>query len=110
MLGYTDASGNFVPANNTNGSGTGVGGGISNSGGACDTTGAGSTLPQMNDQDKANLFNPYKQNTAMDLLNKLMGCDEFFYHIHKSGNICKLRKENSLEWLFFSEPKMVANE
>ena len=25
----------------------------------------------MNDQDKANLFNPYKQNTAMDLLNKL---------------------------------------
>ena len=81
LTGYTDASGNFVPANNTNGSGTGVGGGISNSGGACDTTGAGSTLPQMNDQDKANLFNPYKQNTAMDLLNKLSAdAEQVFGH------------------------------
>jgi hypothetical protein len=81
LTGYTDASGNFVPANNTNGSGTGVGGGISNSGGACDTTGSGSTLPQMNDQDKANLFNPYKQNTAMDLLNKLSAdAEQVFGH------------------------------
>jgi len=81
LTGYTDASGNFIPANNTNGSGTGVGGGISNSGGACDTTGAGSTLPQMNDQDKANLFNPYKQNTAMDLLNKLSSdAEQVFGH------------------------------
>ena len=81
LTGYTDASGNFVPANNTNGSGNGVGGGISNSGGACDTTGAGSTLPQMNDQDKANLFNPYKQNTAMDLLNKLSAdAEQVFGH------------------------------
>lgn len=81
LTGYTDASGNFVPADNTNGSGTGAGGGISNSGGACDTTGAGSTLPQMNDQDKANLFNPYKQNTAMDLLNKLSAdAEQVFGH------------------------------
>ena len=81
LTGYTDASGNFIPANNTNGSGNGVGGGISNSGGACDTTGAGSTLPQMNDQDKANLFNPYKQNTAMDLLNKLSAdAEQVFGH------------------------------
>lgn len=81
LTGYTDANGNFIPANNTNGSGTGVGGGISNSGGACDTTGAGSTLPQMNDQDKANLFNPYKQNTAMDLLNKLSAdAEQVFGH------------------------------
>jgi len=81
LTGYTDAKGNFIPANNTNGSGTGVGGGISNSGGACDTTGAGSTLPQMNDQDKANLFNPYKQNTAMDLLNKLSAdAEQVFGH------------------------------
>jgi len=76
LVGYVDPSGNFIPADNTNGSGTGVGGGISNSSGACDTTGNGSTLPQLNSQDKANLFNPYKQNTAMDLLNKLSADSE----------------------------------
>ena len=81
LTGYTDASGNFIPADNTNGSGTGVGGGISGSGGACDTTGSGSTLPQMTSQDKANLFNPYKQNTAMDLLNKLSAdAEQVFGH------------------------------
>jgi hypothetical protein len=81
LVGYVDASGNFVPADNTNGSGTGVGGGVSNSGGSCDTTGSGSTLPQLNSQDKANLFNPYKQNTAMDLLNKLSAdAEQMFGH------------------------------
>jgi hypothetical protein len=81
LTGYTDASGNFIPADNTNGSGTGVGGGISGSGGACDTTGSGSTLPQMTSQDKANLFNPYQQNTAMDLLNKLSAdAEQVFGH------------------------------
>jgi hypothetical protein len=81
LTGYTDASGNFVPADNTNGSGTGAGGGISGSGGACDTTGSGSTLPQMTSQDKANLFNPYQQNTAMDLLNKLSAdAEQVFGH------------------------------
>jgi hypothetical protein len=81
LTGYTDASGNFIPADNTNGSGTSVGGGISNSGGSCDTTGSGSTLPQMTSQDKANLFNPYKQNTAMDLLNKLSSdAEQVFGH------------------------------
>ncbi len=81
LTGYIDSSGNFVPADNTNGSGTGVGGGIASSGGACDTTGSGSTLPQLNSQDKANLFNPYKQNTAMDLLNKLSAdAEQVFGH------------------------------
>jgi len=81
LTGYIDASGNYVPADNTNGSGTGNNGGISNSGGACDTTGSGSTLPQMSSQDKANLFNPYKQNTAMDLLNKLSAdAEQVFGH------------------------------
>jgi hypothetical protein len=81
LVGYVDPSGNFVPADNTNGSGTGAGGGISGSGGACDTTGVGSTLPQLNSQDKANLFNPYKQNTAMDLLNKLSAdAEQMFGH------------------------------
>ena len=81
LVGYVDASGNFVAADNTNGSGTGASGGIGNSGGACDTTGSGSTLPQLNSQDKANLYNPYKQNTAMDLLNKLSSdAEQMFGH------------------------------
>jgi len=81
LVGYVDPSGNFVPADNTNGSGTGAGGGISGSGGSCDTTGNGSTLPELNSQDKANLFNPYKQNTAMDLLNKLSAdAEQMFGH------------------------------
>ena len=83
LVGYVDPSGNFVPADNTNGGGgaNGAGGGISGSGGACDTTGSGSTLPELNSQDKANLFNPYKQNTAMDLLNKLSAdAEQMFGH------------------------------
>lgn len=82
LVGYVDPSGNFVPADNTNGGGAnGAGGGISGSGGACDTTGNNSTLPQLSSQDKANLFNPYKQNTAMDLLNKLSAdAEQMFGH------------------------------
>jgi hypothetical protein len=82
LVGYVDPSGNFVPADNTNGGGVnGTGGGISGSGGACDTTGNNSTLPQLSSQDKANLFNPYKQNTAMDLLNKLSAdAEQVFGH------------------------------
>lgn len=81
LVGYVDPSGNFIPADNTNGAGTGAGGGISGSGGSCDTTGNGSTLPELNSQDKANLFNPYKQNTAMDLLNKLSAdAEQMFGH------------------------------
>ena len=82
LVGYVDPNGNFVPADNTNGAGAnGAGGGISGSGGACDTTGNNSTLPQLSSQDKANLFNPYKQNTAMDLLNKLSAdAEQMFGH------------------------------
>jgi len=82
LVGYVDSSGNFVPADNTNGGGVnGTGGGVSGSGGACDTTGNNSTLPQLSSQDKANLFNPYKQNTAMDLLNKLSAdAEQVFGH------------------------------
>ena len=47
LTGYTDANGNFVHADNTNGTG-----GISNSGGSCDTTGVGSTLPDPVIQDE----------------------------------------------------------
>ncbi len=74
ITGYFDANGNYIAPNNTDGSGTSVGGGLSSTsntgtGGACNTTGSG--LPELSSQDKANLFNPYQQNTAMDLLNKL---------------------------------------
>ena len=59
MLGYTDANGNFIPASNT----TGV------NGQGCSTD--GSVLPQLSSDDKANLYNPYQQNSAMNLLQKL---------------------------------------
>ena len=61
MLGYTDANGNFVP--NT------VAGGGAVSGAGCATDGSG--LPQLTSDDKANLYNPYQQNSAMNLLTKL---------------------------------------
>ena len=61
MLGYTDANGNFVPN-------TGSGGGAV-SGAGCATDGSG--LPQLTSDDKANLYNPYQQNSAMNLLTKL---------------------------------------
>ena len=61
MLGYTDASGNFV-ANTSSG-----GGAVSGAGCATDGTG----LPQLSSDDKAKLYNPYQQNAAMNLLTKL---------------------------------------
>ena len=63
LLGYTDANGVFTPASNQNG-----GGGISGSGGSCDTS---SIFSPMTSDDKANLYNPYQQNTAVNLLSKL---------------------------------------
>lgn len=64
MVGYTDANGNWVAGNGTN-SGS-IGSGIG--GNSCATD---SGLPKMSNDEKANLYNPYQQNTAMDLLNKL---------------------------------------
>jgi hypothetical protein len=61
MLGYTDANGNFVP--NTSAGGGAV------SGAGCATDGTG--LPQLTSEDKAQLYNPYQQNSAMNLLTKL---------------------------------------
>jgi hypothetical protein len=40
-------------------------------GAACATDGDGSVLPKMTNDEKASLYNPYQQNTAMTLLNKL---------------------------------------
>jgi|688.fasta_scaffold141562_2 hypothetical protein len=60
VSGYYDTNGTFIP----NTSSTGV----SNSGGQCDTTNA---LYGLTSEDKSQLYNPYQQNTAINLLNKL---------------------------------------
>jgi len=51
---------------NSNMAGPGLNAGIG--GDSCTTD---SSLPKMTNDEKANLYNPYQQNTAMDLLNKL---------------------------------------
>jgi hypothetical protein len=63
MTGYTNSDGVFVPASGA----PGVSGGIS--GDSC--SGGTSNLPAMTDAEKANLYNPYQQNTAISLLTKL---------------------------------------
>jgi len=61
--GYYDTDGNYVPSTNL------------------DTTGGGSycdaeVFSPMSDQNKANLYNPYAQNTAIKLLEKLSADSE----------------------------------
>ena len=65
--GYTDANGNWVDSTGANA------GALGNTlgGNSCSTDGNGSVLPKMTNDEKAGLYNPYQQNTAMDLLNKL---------------------------------------
>ncbi len=57
IMGTTDKNGNFVPGTNWN----------QGSGNMCDVNG----LPQMTTDEKANLYNPYQQNQAINLLQKL---------------------------------------
>lgn len=59
LLGAYDKNGNFIPNSNMNQTGNGNN---------CDVN---SGLPQMTDDEKANLYNPYSQNAALNLLNKL---------------------------------------
>jgi hypothetical protein len=59
LLGTYDANGNFVPNTNMNQTGSGA---------SCTTD---SSLPKMTTDEKANLYNPYQQNTAINLLTKL---------------------------------------
>jgi hypothetical protein len=59
IVGYYDSNGNFIPNSNSNT--------ISGSGGQCDTN----VLPQMTSTEKSQLYNPYQQSTAMNLLTKL---------------------------------------
>jgi len=71
LNGYYDANGNFIP--NTQGSG----GGISGSGGQCATP----ALPEMSSDEKAKLYNPYQQNVAFNLLNKMSAdAEQVFGH------------------------------
>ena len=63
IAGYTNADGVFIPNTGI----AGVSGGIS--GDSCST--GESNLPKMTDEDKAGLYNPYQQNTAIGLLSKL---------------------------------------
>ena len=69
LTGYTDENGNFIQGTNLN---------SESSGSSCSTEGS---LPSMTNEEKANLYNPYQQNTAMDLLNKLStDAQELFGH------------------------------
>jgi len=68
--GYYDSNGNFVYYPNPAGSSSGnVSSGIS--GDNCQTDGNGNVLPTLTPENKAGLYNPYQQNTAMTLLSKL---------------------------------------
>jgi hypothetical protein len=58
LNGIYDANGNFIPNSFLNSTGGGP---------ACDVN----TFKPMSDDDKANLYNPYAQNTAVNLLEKL---------------------------------------
>lgn len=59
LLGAYDENGNFVPNTNLNQTG---------SGSSCNVD---SALPKMSVDEKAQLYNPYQQNNAINLLNKL---------------------------------------
>ena len=66
LVGTYDANGNFIPADNTS------------NGSSCDTN---NNLSELSAQDKANLYNPYQQNTAANLLNKLSAdAEQIFGH------------------------------
>lgn len=67
--GYYDSAGNFVPYANPSGAQGNVSPGIS--GDNCQTDQNGSALPSLTSENKAGLYNPYQQNSAMALLNKL---------------------------------------
>lgn len=67
--GYYDQAGNFVAYPNPSGAQGNVSAGIS--GDNCQVDQYGSTLPAMTNDNKAGLYNPYQQNSAMALLNKL---------------------------------------
>lgn len=60
LLGAYDENGNFVPNTNLNQTGSGA-----------NCLPGSSALPQMTTDQKANLYNPYQQSVAINLLDKL---------------------------------------
>jgi hypothetical protein len=77
--GYYDQAGNFVAYPNPSGAQGNVAAGIS--GDNCQTDQNGSVLPALTQENKAGLYNPYQQNSAMSLLNKLStDAQEVFGH------------------------------
>jgi hypothetical protein len=69
--GIMNCNGEMIPTDNVSG--------ISSTTGACDTTGAGTSLPQTTEQDAANLFQPYQQSEAQNLLSKLSSDAELIF-------------------------------
>lgn len=67
--GYYDQAGNFVAYPNPSGAQGNVSAGLS--GDNCQTDQNGSVLPSLTQENKAGLYNPYQQNSAMSLLTKL---------------------------------------
>lgn len=65
IWGYYDSEGNYHPNTTLN----------SAMGDTCET----SSLPQMTNEEKANLYNPYSQNTAAKLLEKLSADSEMIF-------------------------------
>lgn len=55
IVGYFDENGNYISPDNIDTT-------------TCDST---SQLPQLSEQDKANLYNPYQQNAALEMYNKV---------------------------------------
>ena len=69
--GYYDSDGNYHPNTTMDSTGSGSGDGTGGSG-VCDSN----VFDPMTDDEKANLYNPYAQNTAVNLLEKLSADSE----------------------------------
>ncbi len=70
--GYTDSNGNFIPNDNQPGV-------SSSSSAGCSTDKSSSNLPQLSSSDKAQLYNPYQQGTAINLLEKLSNDSQMIF-------------------------------
>ena len=67
--GYYDNNGNFISYPNPSGASGNVSSSVSGSN--CETDGKNNVLPSLTPENKAGLYNPYQQNTAVNLLTKL---------------------------------------
>ena len=81
LYGTYDANGNFIPNENLNSNGSGSTGGAAGSGGgSCDGDGTG-VFSQSSVEQIAQFYNPYQQNQAVQLLDKLStDAEQIFGH------------------------------